>query len=97
VIAHSPIARNRRRSRLSTSAPAGMANRNLGRLFATCTIATTKGSGLRLVMSQPEATLYIHVPMFETTVATQISAKILWRNGAHGETPGRAAESRVRL
>jgi hypothetical protein len=33
-----------------------------------------KGLGSRLVMSQPEATLYIQPPMFETTVAIQITA-----------------------
>ena len=43
------------------------------------------GSGLRLVMSQPEATLYIQPPMFDTTVATQITANVLWRNGAPAE------------
>jgi hypothetical protein len=52
-------------------------------------------------MSQPEARLYIQVPMFETTVAVQISANARWRNGAHGETAAggaRAAEeSAVRL
>jgi hypothetical protein len=44
---------------MSTSAPAGIANRNIGRLFATCTIETMSGWGSRLVMSQPEATLDI--------------------------------------
>jgi hypothetical protein len=61
---------------MSTSAPAGRANRNMGRAFATWTIETTNGSGFRLSMSQPEATLYIHVPIFETTVAVQMTAKI---------------------
>ena len=70
---------------MSTSAPAGMANRNIGRLFATCTIETMNGSGSRLVISQPEATLYIQPPMFETTVAVQITANALWRNGAQAE------------
>jgi hypothetical protein len=48
----------------------------MGRAFATWTIETTNGSGFRLSMSQPEATLYIHVPIFETTVAVQMTAKI---------------------
>ena len=68
---------------MSASAPAGIANRNIGRLFATCTIDTMSGSGSRLVMSQPDATLYIHAPMFETTVAVQIIVNARWRNGAH--------------
>jgi hypothetical protein len=60
-----------------------MANRNIGRLLATCTMETMKGSGSRLVMSQPDATLYIQPPMFETTVAVQITANVRLRNGAH--------------
>ncbi len=35
MIANSPQIRNRRRSTMSTSAPAGIANRNIGRLLAT--------------------------------------------------------------
>jgi hypothetical protein len=34
------------------------------------------GSGSRLVMSQPDATLYIQEPMFETTVAVQITVSV---------------------
>src|SRR5208282_3288455 len=67
------------------SAPAGIANKNIGRLFATCTMETMNGLGSRLVISQPEATLYIQPPMFETTVAIQITAKVRWRNGAQAE------------
>ena len=77
MIADAPKARNRRRSTMLTSAPAGIANRNVGRLFATCTIETRNGSESRLVMSQPE-TRYIHAPIFETTVAVQIAAYALW-------------------
>src|SRR3984957_15909993 len=66
-----------------------MANRNIGRLLATCTSETVSGSGSRLVMSQPEATLYIQPPTFDTTVAPQMTAKILWRNGAHTGAEGR--------
>src|SRR5450631_4005226 len=68
---------------MSTSAPAGIANRNIGRLLATCTIETVSGLGSRFVISQPEATLYIQPPMFETTVAVQITVNVRWRNGAH--------------
>jgi len=76
---------------MSTIAPAGIANKNIGRLFATCTNETVSGSGSRLVMSQPEATLYIQPPIFDTTVALQMMAKVLWRNGAHAGAEGRAA------
>src|SRR5476649_2717778 len=92
VIAISPKIRNRRRSRMSTNAPAGIANRNIGKLFATCTIETMNGSGSRLIMSQPEARLDIHAPTFETTVAVQMSANALWRNGAHADPAARAGE-----
>jgi hypothetical protein len=57
------------------SAPAGIATRNIGKVVATCTSDTMSGSGLRLVINQPEAALYIQPPMFETTVAVQITAK----------------------
>src|ERR1700690_2100070 len=83
MIAHSPKIKRRRLSTMSASAPAGIANRNMGRLLATCTRETMNGSGLRLVMSQPDAMLYIQPPMFETTVAVQITANVRLRNGAH--------------
>ncbi|HMH28362.1 MAG TPA: hypothetical protein VK580_07240 [Steroidobacteraceae bacterium] len=54
-----------------------MANRNIGRLFATWTIETMNAFELRLVMSQPEATLDIQPPMFETTVAIQMTVNAL--------------------
>jgi hypothetical protein len=72
----SPMIKNRRRSTMSTSAPAGIAKRNIGRLLATCTSDTMSGSASRLVMSHPDATLYIQPPMLETTVATQMTANV---------------------
>src|ERR1700683_339819 len=75
---------------MSASAPAGIANRNIGRLLATCTMETMNGLGSRLVMSQPDATLYIQPPTFETTVAAQISANDRTRNGAHADADAAA-------
>jgi hypothetical protein len=72
----SPVRRNLRMSRISASAPAGIATRNIGSVVATWTSDTTSGSGLRLVISQPDAALAIQPPMFETTVAVHITAKI---------------------
>src|SRR5208337_4375226 len=92
MIADSPKIKRRRRSTMSASAPAGIANKNIGRLFATCTMETMNGSGSRLVMSQPLATLYIQPPMFDTTVAIQITVNALWRNGAHAEEAGCGGE-----
>jgi hypothetical protein len=34
-------------------------------------------------MSHPDATLYIHKPIFDMTVAVQITANARWRNGVH--------------
>src|ERR1700722_15556833 len=76
--------RNLRLSTMSVSAPAGIANRNIGRLLATCTRETTSGAELRLIISQPEAAVYIHQPTFETTVAAQITANVLSRKGDPG-------------
>src|SRR5215471_635068 len=74
--------RSLRLSTTSASAPAGSANRNMGSDEATCTSETEKGAGSRLVISQPAAALCIHVPMLETTVAVQSTAKARSRNGA---------------
>ena len=60
---------------MSASAPAGKANKNMGNVVATWTIDTMNGSGLRLVISQPDAALYIQLPTLETTVAVQSTAK----------------------
>ena len=57
--ASSPMIRDFRRSTISASAPAGSANTHIGKLAATCTSATSKGEGSRLVISQPDAALYI--------------------------------------
>jgi hypothetical protein len=36
-------------------------------------------------MSHPEAAEDIHPPTFETTVAIQMTVKVLWRNGPQGD------------
>src|ERR1700691_3933181 len=59
-----------------------MANKQIGRELAACTNATINGSGSRLVISQPEAALYIQPPTLETTVAVHITVNAVWRNGA---------------
>src|SRR5580698_3075058 len=84
-MADSPTMRNRRRSTLSTSAPAGIASRNIGSVFATCTRETDRAVGSRLSINQPDARLYIQVPTLETTVAVHIAAKGRLRNGAQPE------------
>jgi hypothetical protein len=57
----------------------------MGSEVATWTIDTIRGSALKLVMSQPDAALYIQVPTFETTVALHITVKAAWPNGLHGD------------
>jgi hypothetical protein len=85
VMIISTTTKNRRRSTISASAPAGKANRNIGKLVATCTMETMMGSGLRLAINQPEAALYIHDPMLEARVAIQTTVNVLWRNALQGE------------
>jgi hypothetical protein len=43
------------------------------------------GSGLRVVISHPEAALYIQLPMFATTVAVHSTVNDVCRNGLQGE------------
>ena len=59
MVSVSTTSRNFRLSKISASAPAGMANKQIGNVLAARTSATINGSGLRLVMSQPDAALYI--------------------------------------
>ena len=60
---------------MSAKAPAGSANRNIGSVDAACTMVTRRGLGLRPVISQPEAALYIQLPVLATTVALQRTVK----------------------
>jgi hypothetical protein len=88
VTAISTAMRNLRLSTMSAKAPAGSANKNIGKVVATCTIDTMSGSGLRLVISHPEAALYIQLPMLAMTVAVQSTENVAWRNGLQGEEVG---------
>src|SRR5437016_3368510 len=86
----SPTISSFRLSTMSASAPAPNANKNIGTVEAAWTNETTKGSAFRVVINQPEAALYIQVPMLETTVAVQITVNALWRNalqGLRGDSP----------
>jgi hypothetical protein len=75
VMQISPKIRNLRLSTMSTSAPAGMANRNTGSIAATCTSETISGAAARLVISHPQAAEYIQLPMFAASVAVQMTLK----------------------
>src|SRR6201989_1987212 len=82
--------KNFRLSTISASAPAGTANRNIGRVVATWTMETTSGWGSGRVNTQRDAALYIHLPMLATTVATHSTVYSGCRNGLHGEVVGPA-------
>ncbi len=80
---------------MSASAPAGIAIRKIGRLAATCTNDTVSGSGARLAISQPEAAVYIQVPMLAMTEAVQITVNAGWRNGLKAEPVVGFGSSRI--
>ena len=63
------ISRYTRRSTMSANAPAGTARKNPGNTVAVGTSDTRKGSGARLVMSQPAPTSCIQVPSVDITAA----------------------------
>src|SRR5579863_6850286 len=77
--------RNRRLSKMSAIAPAASANMNIGRLLATWTSDTSSASPWRLTISQPLAALYIQLPIFETTVAIQMTANARCWNAPRSE------------
>ena len=79
---------------MSAKAPAGIASRNIGSDTATCTSDTVNGSGLRLVISQPAAALYIQPPIFDTIVAIHSAVKLACRNGPRREIAGGAEAAR---
>ena len=82
MVSVSTTIKNLRLSKISASAPAGSANRQIGKVLAACTSATISGSGLSVVINQPDAALYIQPPTLDTNVAVQITANTGWRNGA---------------
>ena len=61
----------RRRSTVSVSAPAINANSTIGNEAADCTRDTITGEEDRSVITQPEATPLIQVPILEPSVASQ--------------------------
>ena len=78
--------RNRRLSTISASAPDGIANKNIGKLEATCTRETITGDESSEVMSHADVELYIQPPIFETRVAVQMIVYERCRKGLHKDT-----------
>src|SRR5581483_2530323 len=77
---------NRRRSSTSAKAPAGSANKNIGKALAVRTSATITGDAESEVMSQAEPTSCIHVPILEANAAIQSARNNGWRSGASAES-----------
>ncbi len=74
-----------RRLKRSPSAPAGRANRKIGKAVAACTIDTMEGEEVSSVITQPEVTLNIHVPILEISVAVHKIVKTRCLNGENAE------------
>lgn len=81
----------RRLFTMSASAPAGSQSRKIGKVVATCTIATAVAEADMVVISQPAPTSRIQVPMLPRREATHSTAKTRWPNGAQGDAPPTAA------
>src|SRR5262249_25811449 len=79
------MSRNRRRSTISASAPAGKMTRKTGRVAAAVTRLIFNGDVVSWVINQPAPTFCIHVPVYETTAATQSERNNGSLNGAHAE------------
>src|SRR5580692_830204 len=79
------ITSNRRRSTMSARAPAGKMTRKTGSVVAACTKPTINGDIVSCVISQPEPTFCIQVPVYEITAATQSERKRGSCNGAQAE------------
>jgi hypothetical protein len=92
-VAISAAIKSLRLSTMSASAPAGSTNKNRGRLLATSTSDTNRGSGFRIVISYAAAAPNIHQPTSATTVTDQSTANTRFRNGLQNDS--RAAMIRI--
>src|SRR5262245_59749567 len=63
----------------------------MGSVVATCTLETKRGSESRIVISQPDAALYIQLPTLTTTVAIHSTVNAACRNGLQAELGTSAA------
>src|SRR5512134_2576857 len=75
----------RRRLRISASAPLGSPSRNTGSVEADCTSATMTGEVVRVVMSHADATSFIHMQMFDVSQVIHSSRKTGLASGVHGD------------
>jgi hypothetical protein len=76
----------RRRFRMSASAPLGRPSRNTGSVEADCTNATITGDVVSVVISHAAATSFIHMQMFDVSQVIQSSRKTGFASGVHGES-----------
>src|SRR6185369_4886324 len=75
----------RRRSRMSASAPLGSPSRNTGSVDAVCTSATHNGDGASDVMSQADATSFIHIVVLAAIHVAHNMRKTGRRSGASAD------------
>jgi len=66
-------------------APAGSASSMMGSVLAVETSATIAGELASEVISHPEPTSFIQVPMFETSVAIHTARNSRLCSGLHGD------------
>src|SRR5436305_3873944 len=76
---------SRRRSSTSATAPAGRDSRNIGRLVAAWTRATSVGDGVSVVIIHDAPTFWNHVPTLEATLAIHSQRNTVWRSGLQVE------------
>ena len=75
----------RRRFRISASAPLGRPNSTTGNTDADCTSATITGDVVNVVISHAAATSFIHMQMFAVSQVTQSSRNTGRRSGAQAD------------
>src|SRR5947209_12131509 len=88
---------SRRRSSTSATAPAGSDNRNIGRLVAAWTRATSVGEGVSVVISHDAPTFWNQVPTLEATLAIHSQRNTAWRSGLQVERAGTGISAVVTL
>jgi len=77
--------RNRRGSTRSAIAPASSVNKNIGKLLATCTSETARGSAFKFVINHADAVSEIATPVSEHVVAAHITENGKWEKAPYRE------------
>src|SRR5436305_4345293 len=80
--------RSRRLSSTSATAPAGSDSRNIGRLVAACTRATSAGEGVSVVIIHDAPTFWNQVTTLDATLAIHSQRNTVWRRGLQVDRTG---------